>query len=131
MAWRHKRWSGGDVDVANTFLFHQRTVMLSVRDSVVYSCMSKQWAIYALWSTLTVSSRSLLAIWPSGLPQETSCAVMSAGKCARHTMECALAGFGDVAEAIGCGWGVQGTAVGTGVLPLHTYTCRRLDSHPL
>ena len=80
MAFRHRRWAGGDVYIADPFLCHQRPSMLYVRDRVGCFHMSNQSAIHAWWSTLHASSRSLLVTWPSGLPQETSCAVMSTVK---------------------------------------------------
>ena len=62
--------------------------MLSVRYIVVHVPMSKQSSMHDWWSTLPAISRSLLVTWPSGLSQETSCAVMSVVKFARHIMGC-------------------------------------------
>ena len=114
MAWRRRRWAGGDIDVDYPFLFHQSPAVLSVRDIVVHSHTLKQSAIHAWWSTMPVRSRSLLVNLPSGLSQDTSCAVMSAGKCARHMMGCATSGSGDVSAALGCGRWVWGTVMGPG-----------------
>ena len=119
-----RRWAGGngDVDVSNPFLFHQRPAVLSVQAIVSCSCMLKQSAMYAWWSTLSASSRLLLVTWPSGLPQDTIPAVMSAGKFACSTMGCAPAGSGYVAAALGCGWGFRGTRVGPkNTSPPHIY----------
>ena len=63
---------------------------------------------------LTANSRSLLVTWPYDLTQETICAVISAGKCVHHMMGYATSGYGDVAAALVCGWGVRGTAMGPG-----------------
>ena len=93
MAWRRRWWGGGNVVVSNPFLLHRRHNWLSVQDSVVRSRMSKQSSIHVWWSILTASSRSQLVTWPSGSPQDTRCAVMSAGKCARRAMGCAPAGI--------------------------------------
>ena len=101
MAWRHKRWAGGDIGVADPFRFHQRRIVLSVWDSVVRSCMLKQSALHDWWIKMTDIYRSLLVNWPSGLPQETSCAVMYARKLSLHKIGCAPAGSGDVEAALG------------------------------
>ena len=122
MDWRHRRWAGDDVYVDNPFLCYQSPTVLSMHDSLIYSLISKQIAIHAWWSTLPAGSRSLLVTWASRLPQETSCAVMSAGKCARHTMWCDPVGSVDVAAALGCGWGFQVTAMCPRITdPQHIY----------
>ena len=76
--------------------------------------MSKQLASHVRWRTLPASSRSLLIARPYGLPKDTNCDVMSAGKCAHHMMGCTTAASGDVPVALGYCWGVQGTAVSPG-----------------
>ena len=63
---------------------------------------------------LPISSRSLLATWTSGLTQDTSRDVIPAGNCVYHTMGGSPAGSEDMAAALGCRWGVQGTYMGTG-----------------
>ena len=57
MAWRRRRWYGGNYDVSYLLLFHQRPDLLSVWDSVVCSCMLKQSVIHAWWITLPDRSR--------------------------------------------------------------------------
>ena len=91
--------------------------MLFMWDSLVRLRMSELSTIHAWWSMLPAISRSLLSTWPSRLSQKTRCAIMSAGKCTRHAMGCDPAGYRDVSAALGCSWGVQGTAVGTGSTP--------------
>ena len=63
--------------------------------------MPKKLAIQTLWSTLNSISSLLLVTWNSELPHEINCDVMSAGKYARHTMGCAIAGSRDVVAALG------------------------------
>ena len=104
---RNMRWDSCDVDVVKYFLYHQRTTVLSVWDSMVHLRMSKQSDIHAWWIMLLARSRSLLMNWPSGLPQETRWDVMLAGKYAQHTIGCANAGSRDVAAALGFYWGVR------------------------
>ena len=103
MDWMCRRWAGGNVDVANPFFCQQRPAMLYMKDSMFHSHMSKQLDIHVWWCTMSFRSRSLFVTWPSGLPQDTSCAIMSAVKCARHIMGCAPTGSGDVDAALGCG----------------------------
>ena len=101
MDWKRRSWDGGDVDVADPFLCHQRPLVLSVQDSVVRLLIPKQLYIHAWWITLNARYRSLLATWPSGLPQETIWAIMSAIKYAHHRMGCSPESSVDVAAALG------------------------------
>ena len=68
MAWRRRRWAGGNIGVSNPFLCRQRPALLSVWDSVIRSRMLKQSAIHVWGSTLPSNSRSLYVTWPYGLP---------------------------------------------------------------
>ena len=122
VAWRRKRWAEGEVDVAKLLIFHQRPTTLYVCDIVVRSRMLNQSAIHAWWITIPASSRPLLLTWSSWLPQDTSWDMMSAGKCAYHTIGCAPMGSGAAAVALVCYWGVLGTALGPcSTAPPHIY----------
>ena len=76
MDWRFRSWAGGDVDVVDPFLLHQRSAVLSVQDIVVRLRISKQSAIHVWCRTLPASSRSLLVTWTYGLPWDTRCDVL-------------------------------------------------------
>ena len=56
-----RRWDGGEVDVADIFLFHQRHTMLSVQARVFIYRTPNNSAMHAWWNNLTSSSRLLFA----------------------------------------------------------------------
>ena len=93
------------------FRFHQITAMLYLGDSVLRLNVLKQSDIHTWWITI---STSLLVTSPSGLPQDTSWAVISMGKYALNMMGCAPTGSRDVAKTLGCSWLVLGTSLRTG-----------------
>ena len=96
--------------------------MLSVQDNVVLSVTKKNYATQSLWTTPPAISNSELLTAPCGFVQLTREYIMSLGKGIRHTMRCALLGFGDGCAALGCGGNLLGMAVGPGsTTPPHMY----------
>ena len=76
----------GGVDVVEPFRWHQRPAMLSVRDRVVFSQISKQSAMQAWCNILPDRSSLLLVTMTVVFFHIKSAEMISAGKCYLHTM---------------------------------------------
>ena len=107
---------------AEPLRYHQSTATLSVQDNVVRSVTTKHCATQSLWNTPPASSNSELLTVPRGFVQPTREYTISLGIGIRHTMVCALLGFGDGRAALGCGKNLQGIEVGPVITtPSHMY----------